>query len=128
MRVEKQASAEWRCGAGLSEPVTVPWQFGKDPEEFLPVIVIADQEMKRHLETPDLGAEDFIAGDVPRIRQVARHDHKVRVTVFCIDGVNRRAQPFCRIETGQRAIACDNVGVGEMNDLHETPPPEQFPA
>ncbi len=64
VHVEKQASTERRCGAGLDESFAVPRQIWKYPDEFLRIVVIAGQKVKRHCEATDLGTEGFIAGDV----------------------------------------------------------------
>lgn len=95
----------------LDEAMFILFDFREDFGKIPPLVVIADGEMIRLLQTFKAAPQVFICSGLACIRQIAGKDAKVSVALLRIDGVNTGLQACLRVEAVQRLPSWHEVEV-----------------
>ena len=105
---------------GLHESVGVALHAGEVACKGVAPVVIAHQQDGRRVEAGQHAGEVFVSRILSPMSEIAGDDDEGEIAMIAVDAVDRRREPFGRIEAVDLAAARDEVGIGENNEFHRT--------
>ena len=116
-RIARQSA---KVGHRLDEAILVARRAGKDLEENIAPVVVADGDHQRRQERVEQVFQAQIGGLVGVVRQVAHDDHGVCVRVIAVDMRDAGGKPLMGIDPDDGGTVRNHVQVGEDDQLgHE---------
>jgi hypothetical protein len=102
----------------LNEPLCVTRLIRELGHEGLAVVVIAEKEPHGHGQAGQFGGKAFIGLRFAPVGEVTRDDREVSVRMTADHVVDDRREASSRVEAMDRRVSRDEVGVGDVDDLH----------
>jgi hypothetical protein len=125
-RVEEEQPAARRVPPALYEAVHVPGGGGEDVKARGAPVMVADQDDIGNAKTPHALEKAAIGVHLPPVRQITGDDRKLRIGVVTIDVGNGRIEPDLGVETIKLLARSDQVGIGDVDELHAQSSPQSF--
>jgi len=108
----------WRIQGCLNEAVGVPRRVGESGEQGRAVVVVAGYEAVGDREPVEDAFQGAVRAGPAVVGQVAADDAQLGVSVMGVDVGDASRQPCRRIEVVDLSAVRDQVGIGDLQQLH----------
>lgn len=110
--VEKYESAGWRVDHLLYKSVPIDWNRGEYLSKQRPIVMVAQDQMKRNAELVKTLQQDLICREFAIIGEVTGNQHERSITVTSIYVGDRKLQSFVLVSTVKAAADGGKMQVG----------------